>query len=255
MRFPFLCFLSGFFACGGFVFASDFCTMDYAPVCGEAKDFSGDLHTFGNGCLLEQKSETYRYLHDGECVVLEMPSQPLGYFSDVNFDHVHHSAIEWAHSEGIVQGYDDGTFRSEKLVNRAEFVKILLEARFTSDVYEGEGCFPDVASGEWFTGYVCFARNSGILDGYSDGYFRPGDFVNFAEASKIIVNTLVGPTTPYERGNWYDAFVVKLEEREAIPKSLLYDEAGRMGTSERYDFGRNITRGEMVEMVWRIAGR
>jgi len=42
------------------------------------------------------------------------------------------SAVESLASQGIVGGYSDGTFRPNNPINRAEFLKILLEARYAS---------------------------------------------------------------------------------------------------------------------------
>ena len=89
-------------------------------------------------------------------------------FADVSQDHPAYTAIEKLKEIGILQGYDDGTFKPEKTVNRAEAVKIivapllsekqLLEA--TTTVYE------DVPAGVWYLPYIEWARQAlGIIDG------------------------------------------------------------------------------------------
>ncbi len=50
-----------------------------------------------------------------------------GSFSDVPDDHPYIKAIEYLQNNDIVQGYEDGTFRPEQTINRAEFTKVLLE--------------------------------------------------------------------------------------------------------------------------------
>lgn len=46
-------------------------------------------------------------------------------FSDVPEDYKYHTAIRWLQAEGIVQGYEDGTFRPENTVSRAELLKVI----------------------------------------------------------------------------------------------------------------------------------
>jgi hypothetical protein len=39
-------------------------------------------------------------------------------------------SVEYLKENGVVQGYDDGSFKPENLINRAEFTKIIVGARF-----------------------------------------------------------------------------------------------------------------------------
>lgn len=161
-------------------------------------------------------------------------------FLDVEFVNPNYDAIAYVQTQGIVSGYEDGTFGPFKKINRAEFTKILIGAQFTEQ--EIEACVPklsfsDVFGNEWFAPYVCEAGNNGIISGYSDGTFRPSDNVNFAEASKIL-----GGAFDYETGTdaiWYKPFVQALESRGAIPTSIC-------------SFDQSISRGDMAEMIYRL---
>lgn len=93
---------------------------------------------------------------------------------------------------GLVQGYPDNTFRPEQSITRAEFVKIV------GALYEygyGEGSIPDdlsepfadVGSSDWFTKYVAFLYDQGIVSGSDATHFNPGNPITRAEVSKIIV--------------------------------------------------------------------
>ncbi|MBT7703792.1 S-layer homology domain-containing protein, partial [Candidatus Peregrinibacteria bacterium] len=110
-------------------------------------------------------------------------------FSDLIMGHDNYSAVMYLEAHDIVQGYDDGTFRPDNTINRAEFTKLLIEAAYY-DEFEGygdENCFDDVPAGEWYTKYVCFANDMDIVEGYDGGGFHPDAVINFAEASKIVV--------------------------------------------------------------------
>ena len=158
-----------------------------------------------------------------------------GSFNDVSLDHPNYDAIEHVKTKNIIQGYDDGTFKPDKSINRAEFTKIVMKATLPTEAV-GSNCFPDVRD-QWFAKYVCNARSLGIIRGYPDGNFKPSNEINFVEASKIIVNTF-----GYSVGSddiWYKPFVEKLGEKKAIPITISA-------------FNANITRGEMAEMVYRL---
>lgn len=90
---------------------------------------------------------------------------------------------------GAIEGNPDGTFQPDRLLNRAEFLKIVLKSypQSTVDIDEDAGnCFPDVGQWDWFSPYVCYAKAQGIVGGYPDGYFRPDNAVNYAEALKML---------------------------------------------------------------------
>ena len=52
-------------------------------------------------------------------------AEPTTAFSDVKEGNSHYVAIEYLRTNGIIQGYEDGTFKPEQTVNRAEAVKML----------------------------------------------------------------------------------------------------------------------------------
>ncbi len=94
------------------------------------------------------------------------------------------SEIRDLEEKSIINGYDDGSYKPNKSINRAEFLKIVLEA-VHPDNLNGSNCFKDVKT-EWFAKYVCYAKSQKIIQGYSDGYFKPNRTINYVEALKII---------------------------------------------------------------------
>lgn len=85
---------------------------------------------------------------------------------------------------GIVEGYDDGTFKPESTVNKVEMLKIILETAEIdlSAVDTNRGLFTDIPideSTEWYRAYVYYAFENGLVDaeagssfGTSDGMLR-----------------------------------------------------------------------------------
>jgi len=157
-------------------------------------------------------------------------------FNDVSLKHDNVKAIDYLQVNGVVEGYEGGLFKPEQNITRAEFLKIVMEV---SDYKaEGKGCYSDVKDSDWFTPYVCGATKNKLVEGYSDGTFKPMKNINFVEASKIIANVLKF-TSGEEDDIWYKNYVESLESKEAIPESVT-------------SFDEFLTRAEMAEMIWRI---
>ena len=105
-------------------------------------------------------------------------------FSDVSTSQWYAVYISAAKDAGIVDGYGNGTFRPNQNINRAEALKILLEAANVALV-EGDVSFTDVPKTGWFYRYVVFAVKNGVANGYGNGMFGPGNFITRAEFAKM----------------------------------------------------------------------
>src|SRR3989338_11568834 len=113
-------------------------------------------------------------------------------FPDVPEDHKNYEAVEFLDFNEIINGYTDGTFKPDGLVNRAEAIKIIVGAIVIEFEGEYEVLFPDVPKEQWFFDYVMAAQKAGIAKGYEDGKFRPADSVNLAETLKILFEAAGG---------------------------------------------------------------
>ena len=110
-------------------------------------------------------------------------------FSDVSADKWYNNAVSTLCNMGVIGGYADGTFRPDAPISRAEFAKIAVS--FTqnngSAVYN---YFTDVKTTDWFAPYVTAAKDAGLIEGYSDGSFKPENKITRAEACAIVNRTL-----------------------------------------------------------------
>lgn len=121
-------------------------------------------------------------------------------------------------------------------VNRAEFVKIVVKSQLDFEPIDTD-CFPDIEN-EWYEPYVCYAKNIGIVNGYSDGNFKPSRTINFAEASKVLslaYDLELGEGEDY----WFQKYIESLEKVNAIPVTL----------GNTYN---KIDKEHLVEIVWRL---
>lgn len=156
------------------------------------------------------------------------------------YDHKYEDAMWYVYDNGIVQGYEDGSYKPEQKINRAELLKIIVEAAYDEadfEGYAGQSCFSDVPANEWYTPYVCFAKDEGIVEGYEDGTFRPAQEIIFVEALKI---TTVGFGNEYTKGTpWYKDTVDYAADMNVIPLDI-------------DSFSEKLTRGQMAELITRI---
>ena len=110
-------------------------------------------------------------------------------FSDVSADKWYNNAVSTLSNMGVIGGYADGTFRPDAPISRAEFAKIAVS--FTqnngSAVYN---YFTDVKTTDWFAPYVTAAKDAGLIEGYSDGSFKPESKITRAEACAIVNRAL-----------------------------------------------------------------
>jgi len=187
------------------------------------------------------------------CFFLASPSASASVFSDVASNHPNFDAITYLHENGIVEGYDDNTFRPDQAVNRAEALKILL---LGSDVFvpdiQPQDIFPDVLSDSWYGKYVLKAKNLAIVKGDdSTGLFRPGDTVNLAEALKMLlktndINASAPSSNPYwdvSKDAWFGPYF------EYARLAGLLDQA----SNENVYPATPVTRGILAELMYRLA--
>ena len=95
-------------------------------------------------------------------------------------------------SLGIISGYEDGMFRPDKTITRAEITRMLIAAlemddTAIADLYSSS--FSDVSS-NWAKGYIGYANKLGFASGYADKSFKPGQKVTGYEAVTMIVRAL-----------------------------------------------------------------
>jgi LPXTG-site transpeptidase (sortase) family protein len=195
------------------------------------------------------------------CHFLWLSNAYARFYPDVPANHKHYVAISNLTEGGIIKGYPNGEFHPSGLINRAEAVKILIGTHFESVVIENAldwhkrlkhqyAIFPDVPVRKWFSKYVEVSFQNQIVHGYPDGLFRPGDNINFAEALKVIFESydvdfsdnqyITNPYVLVDQGEWYEKYFTYAQMRNLLNKNKVYHP------------GQYITRGEFVEIMYRL---
>ena len=133
-------------------------------------------------------------------------------FSDVKITTEYEQAIQWMNSNGVINGYDDGTFKPDNCVNRVEFLKMLYKTLEINTAESKKELFPDTFENQWYAPYVRTARERKTINGYDDGTFKPEQCVNRVEAIKMAIlefNEGKIPEQTPEFANPYDIAQIK----------------------------------------------
>lgn len=184
---------------------------------------------------------SFRYL--GKDVTLDSETD-FGALEKRFTDIQHHrfaTAISKLADKGIVKGYEDGSFRPEWFVKRAEALKMILESKNLLEEERGLGKevdFVDYQTGTvWYNKYLAYARQENFIDSVSR--FRPGETIQLAEALKLIILTYDIPLWEGQTSVWYKRYMDKAYELNWLPRGWDAPE-------------KKLTRAELSYLVNRV---
>lgn len=161
-------------------------------------------------------------------------------YSDISAGAWYNNAVSTMTRAGVLTGYDDGTFRPNANITRAEFAAIA--ARFLSDGYTGPDRFSDI-SGHWAAEYINRAARAGWIGGYGDSTFRPDQPITRAEAMTLINAVL-------ERAPHEDYLLENMIVWPDNPESAWYYEAVQEATnSHNYKWREDRDYEEWTELL------
>ncbi len=106
-------------------------------------------------------------------------------FRDVESDAWYAKVIGYLKSIDAIDGYEDGTFKADKNITRAEFAKIIAKIDGLSDSSEHDK-FSDVEAKHWAKGYIENIAVKGYIVGYPDGTFKAENSITRAEVVTIV---------------------------------------------------------------------
>lgn len=139
-----------------------------------------------------------------------------------------------------------GDFRPSDLTNRAELVKIVVEATGIQMRYPEKSSFDDVQVSDWFSPYVETAKFYGWLGDAFEARFRPADTVTLLDGAHILTNAFgFGPEFDPQDQRQYEKYETFLEKKGLLPNGVT------KGASPQ----KFLSRAEIVEQVYRFMVR
>ena len=105
-------------------------------------------------------------------------------FTDVSESDWYYNAIAFMENAGVIKGYEDGSFRPNNYITRAEFAAIASRYDRLDDI--NENIFSDVTSLHWAFMMINSASKKGWVTGYEDGTFKPDSFIKRSEVVTVV---------------------------------------------------------------------
>lgn len=160
----------------------------------------------------------------------------------------------WANTEigrwtsmGVINGYEDGTFRPDRPISRAEFAAIT--DRLFKFVDKSPVPFTDVSANSWYSEAVSRAAAANLIKGDGNGTFRPQDNITRQEAVVILARAFELKTRNENAvNNFIDRVEVAAWAKSAV--SALFERQYIKGRTQDHFFPKdNITRAEVVKLL------
>lgn len=181
------------------------------------------------------------------------PTSTTAGFKDVPSTHWAYPYITELASKGIINGYDDNTFRPGNNVTREEFVKMIIGA--TGMLQADAKCsFTDVPENVWYYEYVASAYTKEIVQGVTDTEFGVGTNITRQDVAVIaarILTRLTGKTPDVEESTLTDFATVSDYAQDSV-KIL-----NGMGIINGFDDGsfkphNALTRAEAATIICKL---
>ncbi len=113
------------------------------------------------------------------------PAVPTVTFPDVTPGDWFYDGVRFCVEQGLLEGFEDGTFRPNAVTSRAMIVTVLWrlegkpEGTFTA-------AFADVSQNSWYAEPIHWAQAAGIVEGISETCFAPNDTVTREQLAVIL---------------------------------------------------------------------
>ena len=140
--------------------------------------------------------------------------------------------------EGIITGFEDGTFRPKETLTRSQACTIL--TKILGGWPDGTADFTDVRPNAWYAGYVAYCAYNELVAGNGDGTFNPGGQLTGSAWSKMILT-----------GLGYDAEASGMLGRGwATGVAALASEEQLYAGIDNFDPARPVTRDEACQIAY-----
>ena len=176
-------------------------------------------------------------------------------FTDIQLENKYYLAITSLEQAGVINGYEDGTFKSGKDVTRAEAIKMIFTAFNWQPQPPTEATFKDVPLDSWYAPYIYTAEDYYLID--SGEYFRPDEHITLVEFLKIMLKTYE-PSTNFsklEYDNTSSLLVSDTPENEwftPFTKFMLNRQLLNIYNTNTINPSQTMTRGYSAEIIYRL---
>ncbi|MFC1571764.1 S-layer homology domain-containing protein [Candidatus Margulisiibacteriota bacterium] len=132
-------------------------------------------------------------------------------FVDVPSDHWATKYIASATANNLVTGYPNGTFKPNKVLNRAEGVTILARYAKLPETTEADAPFIDLSPNFWANKYLSPAKAAGMLQYLEDQNFDPSANFTRAEACEVLYRA---PSIQKMVDEWWNTGLISSQQQQ-----------------------------------------
>ena len=205
-------------------------------------------------------SEAERYANKNGFKFVAIGDAPTMTFPDVRSGDWYSDAVKYNFERGYITGYSNGTFGPANNIQRQDFVLILARiAGVDLSTYEGQnGGFSDVQAGTYYASAVAWAKDKGVVNGYSSDNFGVGTYISREQICIIFSRYLNGSASgdvdsiinAYSDGGntspWAKAGVAWAIENGIIGNAGYINPTGNAGRAEVAQIIYNMANNEMI---------
>ena len=147
-------------------------------------------------------------------------------FNDANkVKDTYAEAVEVLTGMGVIKGYEDGSFKPEGSITRAEVAAVVYRI-YTADVkdkniglYAGYSKFDDLTGANWAKGYIGYCANAELVRGYNATKFGPLDNVTGYQALAMILRAMGYDKNGEFTGSGWELHVAQTAQQLGILKN------------------------------------
>mgnify|MGYP001496043963 CR=1 FL=1 len=171
------------------------------------------------------------------------------FFSDID----NHWAKDWIKNAvdlGFVSGYEDGTFKPDRTITRAEFSTMLNKA-MKIEITENIN-FSDVREKEWFYKEIQKSVAAGFFSGYENNTFRPNNPIKREEVAKVVAGAITTGNIDGEGATLLKDYST-IQEWAKDSVNTVYNKGYILGYPDKtYMPSKALTRAEAVKIIFEI---
>ncbi|WP_337101794.1 NEAT domain-containing protein [Paenibacillus sp. YIM B09110] len=180
----------------------------------------------------------------------ENPGNPSLQFTDTA-NHWAKNTIEQAIKLGIVNGYNDGTFRPNGIVTRAEFAVMVSRALQLEGDGDGESLTDWSSVPAWAQPFVARVVAEGIISGYEDQTFRSGNSLTRTQLAVMIARAAKLELSDADGLSFADAADVPVWARKEVAAAVKAGFIQGKGNNT-FDPNATATRAEALTLIMRL---
>lgn len=149
---------------------------------------------------------------------------------------------------GIFEGYEDGDFKEEANLSRAEAAAVMVRVmNKESEAKKGETAFSDIDKDHWASGYISLAAKEKIINGMGDGTFKADEKVTYHQFIKMLCCVMGYDIAAEARGGWAKEGYISIAEDIRLTKGIVFEHSDAITRADAAKLVYNALETELMD--------